>query len=213
MASSTEPDTILSKAAASSENVGTTTSNSPTNESHDLPVKSELNIDIISAALDPNPNDPLNPQNWPKWKKNTVFFALMSSSILCDGGMTWGASLFVANAKQWHIPMSLSTTSVNYGILLQGFGGVFAVPFIEHYGRCVRNTRKALLTCTKADRKTDSRSGFGLSSLLWAWLSERLWPLAFILSWLSDLCRDFSEPFLRLSGCLLSMICINQKVG
>jgi len=97
--------------------------------------KDNLNIEVLAAALDPDPADPLNPQNWPKWKKTSVFLALMSSSILCDGGMTWGASLFVAQTFEWDISMSLSTTSVNYGILLQGFGGVFAVPFIEHYGR------------------------------------------------------------------------------
>lgn len=99
----------------------------------------KLEIEIIAAALDPDPSDPLNPQNWPKWKKTTLFVALMSSSIICDGGMTWGASLFVANVIEWDIPMSLSTTSANYGILLQGFGGIFAVPLIEHYGRYVRS--------------------------------------------------------------------------
>jgi len=100
-------------------------------------IKHDLNIDILSASLDPNPSDPLNPQNWSKWKKRSVFFALMTSSILCDGGMTWGASLFVLQSFQWDIPMSLSTTSVNYGILLQGFGGVFAVPFMQTFGRYV----------------------------------------------------------------------------
>jgi MFS family permease len=61
--------------------------------------------------------------------------ALMSSSILCDGGMTWGASLFVAQTFEWNISMTKSTTSVNWGLLMQGLGGVFAVPFIEHFGR------------------------------------------------------------------------------
>lgn len=108
---------------------------SPVNEFHSDPKKVEQEIDIIAASLDPNPSDPLNPQNWPEWRKTSLFVALMSSSILCDGGMTWGASLFVANVIEWHIPMSKSTTSANYGILLQGFGGVFAVPLIEHFGR------------------------------------------------------------------------------
>lgn len=33
----------------------------------------------------PDPEDGANPQNWPPWKKRVLFFALMSSSILCDG--------------------------------------------------------------------------------------------------------------------------------
>lgn len=124
--------------AARKENLNATNNGSPTSPGN-LIVSEEpkFEIEIIAAALDPDPTDHLNPQNWPRWKKTSLFVALMSSSILCDGGMTWGASLFVANATEWHIPMSLSTTSANYGILLQGFGGIFGVPLIEHYGRYV----------------------------------------------------------------------------
>ena len=49
--------------------------------------------------------------------------------------MTWGATLIVPQAMQWHITPAHSATSLNYGILLQGFGGILAVPFIEAYGR------------------------------------------------------------------------------
>lgn len=49
--------------------------------------------------------------------------------------MTWGATLIVAQAEDWGVSVNHSSTSMNYGILLQGFGGIFAVPFIEAYGR------------------------------------------------------------------------------
>ena len=49
--------------------------------------------------------------------------------------MAWGATLIVNQAIEWDITPSKSATSLNYGILLQGFGGIFAVPLIEAYGR------------------------------------------------------------------------------
>jgi hypothetical protein len=49
--------------------------------------------------------------------------------------MTWGATLIVTQAEDWGVSINYSSTSMNYGILLQGFGGIFAVPFIEAYGR------------------------------------------------------------------------------
>ncbi|OJJ43677.1 hypothetical protein ASPZODRAFT_136137 [Penicilliopsis zonata CBS 506.65] len=76
-----------------------------------------------------------NPKLWSPWKKNLLFMALMSSSLLADGAMTWGATLITYQAEEWDISVSHSATSMNYGILLQGFGGIFAVPFIEAYGR------------------------------------------------------------------------------
>ncbi|KEF59874.1 uncharacterized protein A1O9_04722 [Exophiala aquamarina CBS 119918] len=49
--------------------------------------------------------------------------------------MTWGATLVVPQAIEWKTSISHSATSLNYGILLQGFGGIFAVPLIDAYGR------------------------------------------------------------------------------
>jgi hypothetical protein len=48
--------------------------------------------------------------------------------------MTWGATLVVPQAIEWQISITHSATSLNYGILLQGFGGILAVPFIEAFG-------------------------------------------------------------------------------
>ena len=51
--------------------------------------------------------------------------------------MTWGATLVVPQAIEWKTSVTHSATSLNYGILLQGFGGIFAVPLIDAYGRSV----------------------------------------------------------------------------
>jgi hypothetical protein len=51
--------------------------------------------------------------------------------------MTWGATLVAAQAGEWKTSIAHSATSLNYGILLQGFGGIFAVPLIDAYGRSV----------------------------------------------------------------------------
>ncbi|KKK20862.1 putative Polyamine transporter [Aspergillus ochraceoroseus] len=76
-----------------------------------------------------------NPRNWSPWKKRLMFFSLMGSSILADGGMVWGATLIVEQALAWGITINHSATTMNYGILLQGIGGLMAIPLIEAYGR------------------------------------------------------------------------------
>ncbi|KAK1141881.1 hypothetical protein N8T08_008394 [Aspergillus melleus] len=51
----------------------------------------------------------------------------MSSSILANGGMTWDATLIVPQAMEWGISIDYSATSMNYGMLLQGFISTFMV--------------------------------------------------------------------------------------
>ncbi|KAJ6150738.1 hypothetical protein N7470_007332 [Penicillium chermesinum] len=79
--------------------------------------------------------DPRDPQNWSPGRKTLLFLALMSSSLLADGAMVWGSTLVTQQAMDWNITVNHSATSMNYGILLQGFGGILAVPLIEAYGR------------------------------------------------------------------------------
>ncbi|KAF7713416.1 Uncharacterized protein PECH_001575 [Penicillium ucsense] len=79
--------------------------------------------------------DKNNPRNWSRARKTLLFVSLMSSSLLADGGMVWGGTLVTPQAIEWGISVPHSATSMNYGILLQGFGGMFAVPLIETYGR------------------------------------------------------------------------------
>ncbi|OOQ82608.1 polyamine transporter [Penicillium brasilianum] len=82
-----------------------------------------------------DPSDMKNPQNWSRTRKTLLFVSLMSSSLLADGAMVWGGTLVTPQAMEWGISVTHSATSMNYGILLQGFGGMFAVPLIEAYGR------------------------------------------------------------------------------
>lgn len=49
--------------------------------------------------------------------------------------MVWGSTLITPQAIEWSVSITHSATSMNYGILLQGFGGILAVPLIEAYGR------------------------------------------------------------------------------
>ncbi|CAI7593225.1 hypothetical protein N7533_011483 [Penicillium manginii] len=79
--------------------------------------------------------DERNPQNWSQRRKTLLFLALMSSSLLADGAMVWGGTLITPQALEWGISINKSATSMNWGILLQGFGGIFAVPLVEAYGR------------------------------------------------------------------------------
>ncbi|RMZ83598.1 hypothetical protein DV738_g962, partial [Chaetothyriales sp. CBS 135597] len=120
----------------------------PTSSGSDNHSGAEKNVDpeTTVVALSSHSNEPeflqaadqddtRNPQNWSPWKKRLVFLALMSSSLLADGGMVWGATLIVPQAIEWKTSIPHSATSLNYGILLQGFGGIFAVPLIDAYGR------------------------------------------------------------------------------
>ncbi|KGO67500.1 Major facilitator superfamily domain, general substrate transporter [Penicillium italicum] len=79
--------------------------------------------------------DHLNPRNWSSARKTMLFVSLMTSSLLADGAMVWGGTLVTEQAMDWNMSTAHSATSMNYGILLQGFGGIFAVPLIEAYGR------------------------------------------------------------------------------
>ncbi len=46
---------------------------------------SDSNASDLVVFETPDPTDTRNPQNWSRTKKNLVFVALMSSSILADG--------------------------------------------------------------------------------------------------------------------------------
>ncbi|KAJ5915285.1 hypothetical protein N7454_011039 [Penicillium verhagenii] len=91
-----------------------------------------------SRSLDKQHQAPMesrDPREWSSGRKTLLFMALMSSSLLADGAMVWGSTLVTPQAIDWDITVDHSATSMNYGILLQGFGGLFAVPLIEAYGR------------------------------------------------------------------------------
>ncbi|KAJ5622782.1 hypothetical protein N7490_011387 [Penicillium lividum] len=90
----------------------------------------------LSPSPSPENKQPMDsPRDWSFTRKTLIFMALMSSSILADGAMVWGSTLITQQAIDWDVTVNHSATSMNYGILLQGFGGIIAVPLIEAYGR------------------------------------------------------------------------------
>ena len=88
------------------------------------------------TILIPQPtDDPNDPLNWSWLRKHKVLLVLLLPSLLTDWGMTYGTTLFEAQAKTWGMTVVAAAASVNPGIFLQGPGGVFAVPFVQRYGR------------------------------------------------------------------------------
>ena len=89
-------------------------------------------------VLIPQPSDdPADPLNWSWTKKHTVLFALGFSALLTDWGMTWGTTLFEAQALTWNMSIPDVAKSLSGGIFLQGPGGILAVPLVQRYGRLV----------------------------------------------------------------------------
>jgi hypothetical protein len=56
------------------------------------------------TVLIPQPSDdPLDPLNWSWRRKHKVLLALLLPSLLTDWGMTWGTTLFEAQAVTWNM--------------------------------------------------------------------------------------------------------------
>lgn len=132
---------------------------SPVNEAHEMDSSSlsqDASTHEVHSGESKGDMDERNPQNWSQRRKTLLFLALMSSSLLADGyvystlpmivafkliqctyrrAMVWGGTLITPQAMEWGISINKSATSMNWGILLQGFGGLFAVPLVEAYGR------------------------------------------------------------------------------
>jgi len=111
------------------------------------------------TVLIPQPSDDTNdPLNWSWGRKHKVLFSLLLPSLLTDWGMTYGTTMFEAQAITWGMSVPeyvflgsrffppLCYTDADYnlqsvarsvsgGIFLQGPGGVIAVPFVQRYGR------------------------------------------------------------------------------
>jgi len=89
-------------------------------------------------ALIPQPSDdPADPLNWSWSKKHQILVALTFSALLTDWGMTWGTTLFEAQAQTWGMSVVDISNSLSGGIFLQGPGGVLVVPLVQRYGRLV----------------------------------------------------------------------------
>ena len=95
----------------------------------------KLAKDGVTVLIPQPSDDPMDPLNWSWGRKHKVLFALLLPSLLTDWGMTWGTTLFEAQAATWHMAVPDVARSVSGGIFLQGPGGVIAVPFVQRYGR------------------------------------------------------------------------------
>lgn len=93
--------------------------------------------------------------------ERTLLVALFVVTDQGYSGMTWGATLIVPQALEWRIPITHSAHSLNYGILLQGIGGVLFMPLIDAFGRYVVPDWLSLSTTNLVP---DSRAGSGLRS-------------------------------------------------
>lgn len=90
------------------------------------------------TVLIPQPSkDPEDPLNWSWSKKHAVFLALIPGCLLTDWVITWGATLFEQQAKDWNLKVPDVANSISGSIFMQGPGGLLAVPLCQRYGRYV----------------------------------------------------------------------------
>lgn len=98
-----------------------------------------------------------------------MYTLLVAVLVVIDhdySGMTWGATLIVPQALEWRIAITHSAHSLNYGILLQGIGGVLFMPLIDAFGRYVVHDRLSSSTpnwcqIPVLDRASDHNSRHG----------------------------------------------------
>ncbi|KAI9757585.1 MAG: hypothetical protein M4579_003397 [Chaenotheca gracillima] len=103
---------------------------------------------VIHGIGDRQPtSDPADPLNWSWTKKHLVLLSILMPALLTDFGMTWGTTLFQAQAPTFNMSVAAVANSVSGGIFLQGPGGVFAAPFAQRYGRLPVLFWSQLLSC------------------------------------------------------------------
>lgn len=86
--------------------------------------------------LVPQPSsDPADPLNWSWWKKHSILFSILPGCLLTDGLLTWGSTMFVPQAMEWHMTPPEVANSLSPGVFMQGPGGLLAVPLCQRYGR------------------------------------------------------------------------------
>lgn len=88
------------------------------------------------TVLVPQPSDdPRDPLNWSWTKKHSVFLALLPGCFLTDWIITWGITLFVPQAMEWHMTPPAVANSISGAVFMQGPGGLLAVSLCQRYGR------------------------------------------------------------------------------
>lgn len=88
------------------------------------------------TVLIPQPSDdPNDPLNWSWAKKHAVLASLLPGCFLTDWVITWGSTLFEAQAMEWQMSPPQVANSISGAIFMQGPGGLLAVPLVQRYGR------------------------------------------------------------------------------
>jgi len=101
-----------------------------------LPADAVLKKDSTGRVLIPQPSDsPLDPLNWPVWKKRSVLVMLAIASFTCDYSAATGASALLVQAETWHTsPNTINHATAGQTFML-GAGGLFVVWLSAHFGR------------------------------------------------------------------------------
>jgi hypothetical protein len=72
-----------------------------------------------TIVLIPQPSDsPDDPLNWPMLKKCMVFACILPGCFLTDWVITWGTTLFEAQAMEWHMPVPKVANSISGAIFM-----------------------------------------------------------------------------------------------
>lgn len=94
----------------------------------------KTHIDVRDLDYD-NEQDPLNPFNWPSWKKWFVTFTI-ANTCLC---VSLGSSLYVAAVPElmhkFHVSQTLTISGLTFYLLGLALGPVVAAPLSEIIGR------------------------------------------------------------------------------
>jgi len=106
------------------------------------PGEKDIRLGDLKTAADgitvlvPQPSDDSHdPLNWSWLKKHTVFLALLPGCLGSDWIITYGITLFVPQAMEWHMTPPAVANSISGAVFMQGPGGLLAVSLCQRYGR------------------------------------------------------------------------------
>ncbi|KAI0192073.1 major facilitator superfamily domain-containing protein [Xylaria flabelliformis] len=88
------------------------------------------------TRLIPQPSDdPADPLNWPRWKKNLTLFIVAYAALLPDYGSATGAVTLIPQAEEWNMTQDEINHSQAGNVFMLGAGGIFVVAFSAYFGR------------------------------------------------------------------------------
>ena len=85
-----------------------------------------------NQELGENPQDP---RNWTKWKKNSFLLIISAAAFLADFGSSTGSITLLPQSMEWHLPL----TTINHALVgsqfMIGAGGLVVVTLSAYFGR------------------------------------------------------------------------------